>query len=1134
MARPPFSASGSLSARDAGSAPASAAPPGDAEAEARAKAEVFAAIPGAAGELAALQRAHDWAATPLGPVSGWSPTLRATVRLILASRFPLLLWWGPQFCQIYNDPYRPVLGTKHPRAIGQPAAQCWPEIWHVIAPLIERPYQGGAATWMDDIELDLRRHGFAEETHFIIAYSPVPDERAAGGIGGVLATVHETTEQVMAERRARALGDLGARATEAQTPEQACAIAAEALGRHVRSLPFALLYLLDGEQRVARLAAASGGLAAGDEAAPEVVDLGLGDRAGPWPLLAAKRAGRLQVVEGAALPRLPKTRAGSLAAAGREAAAARLAAVVPLSGAKPGRWAGFLVAGCNPGRPFDEPYANFLTLAGVQIGAAIAYAEGYEQERRRAEALAELDRAKTAFFSNISHELRTPLTLMLGPTEDALARPQGALAGEELAVVHRGQLRLLRMVNALLDFSRLEAGRARARFQATDLAAYTADLAAVFRSAIERAGLRLEVDCPPLAGPAYVDREMWEKIVLNLLSNALKFTFSGGITVRLRAVEKARTEGEGAGTAGEKAGPWLELSVRDTGVGIAAAQLPLLFQRFSRIPNTRARTHEGTGIGLALVAELAGLHGGAARVTSEPGVGSEFSVTIPVGRAELAARDGASGASSGAGGAAGAGQALGSSAAEGFVQETFGWLGGEAGAGAAGGGAFLAPDGEVAMPSAGDAAAIAAATATGAGSGGRVLVAEDNADMREYLRRLLSRAHAVETAPNGAAALAAARARPPDLVLSDIMMPELDGVGLLRALRAEAGTREIPVILLSARAGEEAVAAGLETGADDYLIKPFTARELLARVGAHLQLRRARREALEGERALRARAEAAERELRAALQRERRQAEALIVSEKLAATGRLAAALAHEVKNPLEAVTNYLYLAREEAGKPERVRAMLAEAERQLDRIATLANHTLGLHRGGPAAGWLDVAEVLDQLLAIFTPRLRTRGVQIERAWETGPASLAGAGRGGRDDGSGGGPFTIWAVRGEVQQIFSNLIANAMDAMERGGRLRLAISAVGAFMTSMAGTGGDRGAGVEVVVADSGPGFSAEGAARAFEPFYTTKGESGTGLGLWIVREILARRGGSVRLETASEGGAAFRVFLPRGEPPNE
>src|SRR5262249_28855670 len=274
-------------------------------------------------------------------------------------------------------------------------------------------------------------------------------------------------------------------------------------------------------------------------------------------------------------------------------------------------------------------------------------------------------------------------------------------------------------------FSRIEARRAQASYEPTDLAGLTAELASNFRSACERAGLRLVIDCPALPEPVYVDRDMWEKIVLNLLSNAFKFTFAGEISVAVRAADGSAV-----------------LTVRDTGTGIAAEAIPRLFERFYRIEGAKGRSHEGTGIGLALVQELAKLHGGAVAAASQLGRGSTFTVRIPFGRAHLSAdriRAERSRAST----------AL---HAQAFVAEAMRWL-----------------------PAAGtemEAAAVDIATEQeSAGERPRVLIADDNADMREYVRRLLGSRFDVETVADGEAALAAIHRRPPDLVLSDVMMP---------------------------------------------------------------------------------------------------------------------------------------------------------------------------------------------------------------------------------------------------------------------------------------------------------------------------------------------------------------------------
>src|SRR5689334_8550469 len=195
------------------------------------------------GEMGELIRAKNWSSTPIGPVESWSPALRMMVRFLLANRFPLLLWWGPEYVSIYNDPYRPILGQKHPWALGVPVRECWSEIWHVLQPLIDTPYHGGPATWIEDFELEIKRHGFVEETHFTVAYSPVPDETVASGIGGVLATVHEITEKIVGERRVTVLRDLGARVGDAKTAEDACVVAAHTLAAHGKDVPFALIYL---------------------------------------------------------------------------------------------------------------------------------------------------------------------------------------------------------------------------------------------------------------------------------------------------------------------------------------------------------------------------------------------------------------------------------------------------------------------------------------------------------------------------------------------------------------------------------------------------------------------------------------------------------------------------------------------------------------------------------------------------------------------------------------------------------------------------------------------------------------------------------------------------------------------------
>jgi signal transduction histidine kinase/CheY-like chemotaxis protein len=747
------------------------------------------------GDMGALIKSKDWSHTPLGPVESWSQSLRMMVSFLLANRFPLLLWWGPRYVSIYNDAYRPILGAKHPRSLGQPASECWSEIWQILEPLIDTPFKGGPATWMDDLPLEINRYGFVEETHFTVAYSPVPDETAPRGIGGVLATVHEITEKVVGERRVVVLRDLGAGATQAKTAEEACAVASGTLAHHGKDIPFALLYLIDAEGKCARLAGAAE--VEPDEAvSPATISLEA-DAKGAWPLSEAIRCDGIVVVDGLAA-RFNQVPSGPWSDP------PQTAVVVPVRSHRAHQLAALLVAGVSPRLPLDEIYRSFFDLVAAQIATSIANARAYEEERRRAEALAEIDRAKTAFFSNVSHEFRTPLTLLRGPIEQILIEPKSALSPEQralLEVAHRNSLRLLRLVNTLLDFSRVEAGRIQACFEPVDFSALTTELASNFRSACERAGLRLDVDCPPLGQPVYLDREMWEKIVLNLISNAFKFTLEGSISVEVRA-----------------RGSHATLLVTDTGLGIPEPELPHIFERFHRVEGQRGRTHEGTGIGLSLVQELVRLHHGAIEVESKVGQGTTFTVSLPFGYDHLPPDhiQASSPLPS---------TALGANA---FVEEALRWL-------------PSAPASEV-SGMAFDEGPLRESELRHASPRACVLVVDDNADMRDYMRRLLAANYDVEAVSDGEAALACIGRQLPELVLADIMMPRLDGLELLARLRSDSRTRTLPIILVSARAGVEMRAEGLAAGADDYLIKPFTARELLAKVAGTITVARLRRQ----------------------------------------------------------------------------------------------------------------------------------------------------------------------------------------------------------------------------------------------------------------------------------------------------
>ncbi|HLX23348.1 MAG TPA: ATP-binding protein [Usitatibacter sp.] len=742
------------------------------------------------GELGERIRALDWASTPLGPLDSWSPALRTAVGMMLSSRAQIIFFWGPEFVVLYNDAYRSVFGGKHPWALGLPGREAWSEIWDdQLGPLLRGVVETGEAFWATDLLFCIERNGYLEETYFDISYDPVRD--ATGAVAGVYCIVTETTARVSGERRLRTLGALGRIGLGTQTVAAVLERAAKVLGENPDDIAFALLYERDAASGAAQLRAHVGIDASHPAALDQVSSEGV-----RWPGSNLPPEGLVLEARSMIAARLP---------GGRWPEACEQVAILPIGISSPAAPDGFFVAGLSPRRLVDASYRDFLRLVAAGIASGLSNLRALEAERRRGEALTELDFAKTAFFSNVSHEFRTPLTLMLGPLNEEIANgrlPSGSR--ERLEMCYRNGIRLLKLVNSMLDFSRIEAGRMTARFEATDLAAFTAELASNFQSACEAAGLALRVSCETLDEPVFIDRDMWEKIVFNLLSNAFKFTFEGAIDVRVSQ------SGHGA-----------VLEIRDSGVGIEAGTLPRIFERFRRVEGVRSRTHEGTGIGLAMVQELVRMQGGEIRVESEPDEGSVFTVSLPFGTSHLApeqiiAKPHAEATARNA---------------EAFVQEALDWL---------------RASSPRKLPEVRPAET----------SRARILVAEDNADMREYVQRLLAEHWDVYAVPDGHAAVHALFTAPFDLVVTDVMMPRLDGFGLLKAIRSDPSLRDLPVVMLSARAGEEARSEGRNAGADDYLVKPFAARELVAQVRANLALASARR------------ANARERETRLASERE--------------------------------------------------------------------------------------------------------------------------------------------------------------------------------------------------------------------------------------------------------------------------
>ena len=1106
------------------------------------------------GEMGSLIGSMDWSKTSLGPVAGWSQSLRTTVSICLASDLPICVIWGPGLVQLYNDGYRLICGGKHPRSMGQNFAECWKEAWPVIGEAHDSALAGDTA-FLETQHIFLERHGFLEECFFTFSFSPIRSE--TGLVGGLFHPVIEMTSKMIGERRTRALRDLVARTSEAKTVDEALALSAQTLSEYEFDLPFVLLYALDADGHRARLVGTTG-LKPDTTASPRTVDLSVLETV--WPLGEVVRSGSAVQVDEV------RQRVGPTAVGPYQEPPNRALAlpIIPPGATRP---VAVFIAGVSSRLPMDEAYRSFYDLLASGITTAVANARAHEEERRRSEALAELDRAKTAFFSNVSHEFRTPLTLMLGQVEDLLAHSRTDLtpnAADQLEVVNRNGLRLLRLVNSLLDFSRIEAGRARAAFQPTDLAAYTADLASVFRSAVERAGLALTVDCPPLDQPVYVDREMWEKVVLNLLSNAFKFTFAGEIAVTLRQVDSAA-----------------ELVVRDTGTGVPAAEMPWLFERFHRVENARGRTHEGSGIGLALVQELVKLHGGTITAESEIDRGTTFRVSIPLGTEHLPREQ------VGSDGIA----AQPKTESSPFVQEALRWL----------------PEAD--PPHAPRAASPALEDDLRASASlpqpidadrPRVLVADDNLDMRHYLERLLKGQYQVETVPDGEAALAAVREQLPDLVLTDVMMPRLDGFGLLKALRADPRTAGVPVILLSARAGEESRVEGMAAGADDYVVKPFSARELVARIDAQVLRQRLRAaERLQADRltevfaqtpvgiaVLRGNEHRFEFVNDAYLQLlDGRAVQGLPIREALPelagqgiyeslddclasgevfqahsmrlllddvngtraerffdfvyqptldpdgrAVGIVAvvydvskltearreadranrakdeflAMLGHELRNPLSPITTTLHVMRMKS--PHVLQAERALIERQVGHLVRLVDDLLDVSR--IASGKMELRLVRMDLRAAVAMGVETASPALER--QRHRLLLE------RDN----QPLWVMGDAARLAQVVSNLLVNASKFTPPGGEIRVHVHRAS-----------DNQAAIEVI--DNGVGITEEMLPQVFDIFTqerqnVDRASGGLGLGLAIVKSLVRSHGGQVAARSQGIGkGSVFEVSIP-------
>ena len=694
-----------------------------------------------------------------------------------------------------------------------------------------------------------------------------------------------------------------------------------------------------------------------------------------------------------------------------------------------------------------------------------------EKIEAQAEKLKELDRFKTRFFANVSHEFRTPLTMIIGPLENALQGTYGALSApvhRQAEIMLRNALRLMRLINQLLDLSKLEAGKMLLRARPRNVVPFLEGVVLSCSAFAEQkhVDLRFESKSDTLA--VFFEPDKLEKVFFNLLSNAVKFTPAGGEIIMTVTEQPATPDfAEGA----------LEVRVRDTGIGIPPEDLPHIFDRFRQVDTSNIREHEGAGIGLALARELVLLHHGVIHAYSEVGVGTEFVVTMPLGAAHLSPEEQTSGRTD---------------------EEPF-----ELGSGALTELAFSAlsfmPEPapsdvpERAIP---DEAPL-------------ILVVEDNADVREYVASILNRKYHIEMAEDGEDGLEKARQCQPDLIVSDVMMPKMDGTALCRAVKSDPTISHIPVVLMTARATQQMKIEGLEVGADDYLAKPFNARELLARAKNLIQIRRQKKEL---------------KRLNEGLERKVEEQVQVILRDRIAYEKKLLAAkeqaerslqvkssildnMNHEFRTPVAAIQGYAQI-------------LSSEAEGELQEFADLIDQS-----GGRLMRTLDAVHQLSRLeaddLDLSPTPMDLRQVARE-AQQRFASSAARKGLSLRLEASDDERIEALLDASAIERVLDYLLDNAIKFTEEG---EVIIDV------------GRQGKQVALCVRDTGVGIGEAFLPHLFDAFTQestglTRSHDGIGIGLTVARRLVELLDGSIAVASEKGQGTSFTVMLPAALPP--
>jgi signal transduction histidine kinase len=988
------------------------------------------------GEMGERIRNFDWSGTPLGHPETWEQSLKTCVRIVLTSAQPMFVWWGPSLINIYNDSHAQFMGKKHPAGLGAKAADVWKEAWDILLPRIES-VQRNEGTYDEALLFVLDRKGYHEEAYVSFCYSPVQGDD--GTVKGLFCACSDNTERIVNERAVQTLRDLGAVVFDDKALHVIYRNVADALAKNNKDFPFAIIYEIDKERKKAN-AVASAGTNNKQYLLPEVIDVQAPTTA-TAEFCQAYVVNKLIISEKHTISQeLPK---------GFWKTPATQFVYIPISAVGSDHPYAIIFAALNPYRPFDNHFKQFCELVGERVALEINKMLALEEERKRAEALEQIDKSKTVFFSNISHEFRTPLTLILNPLEELLNQHKGDwgdIEKQHLETVYRNALRLLKLVNTLLDFSSIESGRQQACYVPTDLVTLTRNLAANFRAVIEKAGMQLIIKGDDDLQPVYVDRQMWEKIVFNLLSNAFKYTLAGSITVELTAKDN-----------------YAILKIIDTGIGIPEPEVPHLFERFHRVQSTTGRTIEGTGIGLSLIKEFALLHKGDIGVESMPGRGSTFTVRIPLGKEHLPQQQIITDDS----------DEIITSAM--YVEEA---------------GTLLVKDNVTGM---------AAAAATD--NQPLVLVVDDNADMREHLRSVLLPYFKIITASNGQEALQKIREQPPALILSDIMMPVLDGIGLLQQVKANKASAHIPVILLTARAGEVSKIMGWESGADDYLTKPFSSKELISRISSQIKTQQIRAEALTG----------IVEQKQYAKKLEEMNRELVKMNEELTS---FAYVSSHDLQEPLRKIQMFSkrILEKEVNSLSEEGRNFFYRMDNAASRMQLLINDLLTYSRANTSQKHFEKTDLnllLAEVKLELYEKVTATGTIIES--ESLPA--------------------LSIIPFQFKQLFTNLIANSIKFARPNVTPHITIKSelVDGLTIDKARANSEKKY-WHISLADNGTGFDPKFSEQIFGLFQRLHGRKdfeGTGIGLAIAKKVVENHNGFIMADGRENDGATIHLYLP-------